>query len=173
MEMAESCFIVALAWVGRLFVIPISKFYILESLEHKAQVDALKGAQVQQCVELFTLQPGILWREISVMNTTRHVIWKCTPAELRIVSISDEDKEPTIIRNWFIKMPHRRHLGRHSRCRRNGRHPWQWHRRHRRSGHHRHPRPRGRHLHRCHLPRRRLCHHRHRCSDRRSRRRLL
>lgn len=104
MGMADPCFIVALEWVGRLFVTPISIPFILESPEHKAQVDALKGDQVQHCVELSTVQPGVLWKEFPIVNSTRHVIWTCTPAELRIVPFSDEGKEPTIIRNRFIKV---------------------------------------------------------------------
>lgn len=74
MGMADSCFVLALEWVGRLFVTPISERFILKSPEHKVQVDALKGDQVQQCVELSTLQLGLLWKEFPVMSTMRLVI---------------------------------------------------------------------------------------------------
>lgn len=102
--MADICFIVALKWVGRLFFTPISRHFILGSPELTAQVDALKANQVQQFVQLCTLQPGILWKEFPAKNATKHVIWTSTAAELRVVSMSDEGKEPMIIPNRFINI---------------------------------------------------------------------
>ena len=103
-EVAESCFLVAVEWVGRLFVSPISKYFQLDGPEHKKEVEALKGDPVPQCVEFSILQPGVKWDEFPTDRSTKDVIWTCTPAELRIVSLLDDNAEPTIVRNQFIKV---------------------------------------------------------------------
>lgn len=104
MGVTDSCFMVAVEWVGRLFVTPISEHFLLGGPEHKQVVGWLKGDPVQQCVEVSISQPGVLWDEFPASKTFTDVIWTRSPAELRIVSMADERAEPTIVRDQFIKV---------------------------------------------------------------------
>lgn len=98
-----SAFFVAVEWVGRLFVTPISHAFTLGAPEHKAAMEKLTTRRAQQWLELDMSQDcELLTYPEETSSRAPEITWSRSPVELRVATLTDSHQGTC--KDQFIKI---------------------------------------------------------------------
>lgn len=103
LSLGGSAFFVAVEWIGRLFVTPISHAFTLGAPEHKAAIEKLTTRRAQQWLELDMYQDcELLTYPDETSSRAPEISWSTSPVELRVATFTGSHQGTC--KDQFIKI---------------------------------------------------------------------